>query len=348
MDIDTGGVGPETNWSGSVPIDLARADYDADGTLYAITKADQGKKPTWSAVDLERGTVTSVSPLPLPPDAVVVDLAFTPSLNASPRGYLLTESPPSPSNPVALYAIESAWPLVLTPVTANSPSAHNLSLGLGVSPDGTALYYTTKDKIYGRLAPSTAWVPLFALGSFGISDTAQVAGPAAGESPRIAILDGPVVHQVNLETSAVSTVGLSGLQQNRGTVFRECPQGGVRLVPQSGLTTTEAGGVAEFTAVLTTRPEADVTVRLKTTNPAEGRIRRRALVFTPSDWWRPQTVTVTGIPDGLPDGSQSHWITAYPLKSGDPAYDGREIGRIPVVNIDVDSSRPAPSASRRP
>jgi hypothetical protein len=41
---------------------------------------------------------------------------------------------------------------------------------------------------------------------------------------------------------------------------------------------------------------------------------------------------------------------AYPLASSDPAYNGREVGRIPVVNIDVDfrgPREPAAVESRR-
>ena len=38
---------------------------------------------------------------------------------------------------------------------------------------------------------------------------------------------------------------------------------GVTVTPTSGLTTTEAGGTATFTVVLTSRPTADVTIGLE-------------------------------------------------------------------------------------
>ena len=347
VNVDNGNVGGEINWSGSVPLDLSRADYDPDGTLYAIMKTSPGQRaPRWAAVDLQWGRVTNVSPLPA--DLAVIDFAFTPSANTSPRGYLLAGSP-EPNASLQLYAIDSAWPLVVTPVATNFPAMHNYSLGLGVSANGSTLYYTTQDGIYERSGPSTEWVQSFFLGVLSFSTNAHVAGPAAGESPRIAFLEGGRVVGIDLQNQTVSPVVMS-MPPPRGTVFRECPQGGVRLVPQSGLTTTEAGGTAEFTAVLTTRPQGDVTVRFKSTNPAEGKVRGRPLLFTPDDWNVPQTVTVAGIPDGVMDGSQSYWITAHPLESGDPAYDGRETIRIPVVNIDVDfrgPREPAAVESRR-
>jgi hypothetical protein len=91
-------------------------------------------------------------------------------------------------------------------------------------------------------------------------------------------------------------------------------------------------------------------MRFKTTNSAEGKVRGRPIVFTPSDWDVPRTVIVQGIPDGVPDGSVSYWITADPIESFDSVYNGREVGRIPAVNLDVDAVRPAatesPSARR--
>ena len=347
VNVDTGSATGDTNWTGSVPLDLGRADYDPDGTLYAIMKTEPGQRSRrWAAVDLPRGTVTNVSPLP--PGLSVIDFAFTPSANASPRGYLLAGSA-EPDEPLQLYSIDSAWPLVLTPVATNFPPEHNYSLGLGVSADGNTLYYTTNDGIYERSAPSLEWAQTLFLAVYAISTNAQVAGPAAGESPRIAILNGHDLLGIDVQNQVVKPV-VTNVSFPQGAVFRECPQGGVRLVPQSGLTTTEAGGLAQFTAVLTRQPFAPVTVRFKSTSPAEGKVRGRPVVFTPVDWYRPQTVTVAGIPDGAVDGSQTYWITAHPLQSADPAYDGREIGRIPVVNIDVDfrgPREPAPVESRQ-
>jgi hypothetical protein len=341
IDTGTGTASSYANWTGA--IDLSRADFDADGTLYAIRNVPGLRQPKWTAVDVERGVVTVVSPLPQ--DLSVIAFAFTASANASPRGYLLAGNP-ALNGAVQLHAIDSAWPLVLTPVATTFP-AHNSSLGLGVSPDGSLLYYTTTDATYVASPPTFDWQATAFLRFLGLRPTTRVAGPAAGE-PHLFIQNFSTLWTLDVAGSNASQTSLSGLPSGFATalLLRDCPAGGVRLVPQTGLTTTEAGGTAQFTAVLTTAPQAPVTVRFKTTNPAEGRIRTRALVFDPSNWFVPQTVTVFGVPDGMPDGTQAYWITGDPMVSSDPAYDRREVGRIPAVNIDYDAR--GPEAGVRP
>ena len=50
---------------------------------------------------------------------------------------------------------------------------------------------------------------------------------------------------------------------------------GITVTPTSGLTTTEAGGTATFTVVLTTQPTADVTIGLSTSDITEGTVSPR-------------------------------------------------------------------------
>jgi hypothetical protein len=116
------------------------------------------------------------------------------------------------------------------------------------------------------------------------------------------------------------------------------------------LTTTEDGGTAQLTAVLTTRPTADVTVRFKSSNRSEGRVRGRPIVFTPDDWFVPRTVLVAGVPDGIPDGTQQYSVTTASVRSDDPVYDGRPAGSVTIINLDEEPMRPNPpaaAASRR-
>ena len=50
---------------------------------------------------------------------------------------------------------------------------------------------------------------------------------------------------------------------------------GFIVTPISGLLTTEAGGTATFTVVLTTQPTANVTIGLSTSDATEGTVVRR-------------------------------------------------------------------------
>ncbi len=78
---------------------------------------------------------------------------------------------------------------------------------------------------------------------------------------------------------------------------------GIRVSPIAGLVTSEDGATAQFSVVLDTQPGADVAIPISTGNPNEGSVSASALVFTPSNWNLPQTVTVTGVNDVVVDGS---------------------------------------------
>ena len=66
------------------------------------------------------------------------------------------------------------------------------------------------------------------------------------------------------------------------------------MSPTSGLVTTEAGGTASFTVVLTSQPTANVTIGLSSSDTSEGTVSPTSLTFTSSNWSTPQLVTVSG------------------------------------------------------
>src|SRR5439155_21870933 len=87
---------------------------------------------------------------------------------------------------------------------------------------------------------------------------------------------------------------------------------GVRVTSTSGLVTTEAGGTAQFTVVLSARPAADVTVGLSSSKPAAGTVAPAGLTFTPDNWDMPRAVTVTGQPVGVLTGDTPFAILLAP------------------------------------
>src|SRR5207248_3775260 len=74
---------------------------------------------------------------------------------------------------------------------------------------------------------------------------------------------------------------------------------GITVSPVVGLVTTEAGGTATFTVVLTSQPTAGVTIPIASSNPAEGTAAPASLTFTAANWNVAQTVTVTGVDDAV-------------------------------------------------
>ena len=54
---------------------------------------------------------------------------------------------------------------------------------------------------------------------------------------------------------------------------------GITVSPTTGLTTTEAGGIATFTVKLNTQPTANVTIPLTSSKPTEGTIDKSSLTL---------------------------------------------------------------------
>ena len=112
---------------------------------------------------------------------------------------------------------------------------------------------------------------------------------------------------------------------------------GITVTPTTGLTTTEAGGTATFTVVLTTQPTADVTIGLSSSDTTEGTVLPASLTFTTANWNVAQTVTVTGVNDALDDGNIAYTIVTAPATSTDVTYNGVNAGDVAVTNTDDDA-----------
>ncbi|MFN8634512.1 MAG: hypothetical protein U0893_11700 [Chloroflexota bacterium] len=159
------------------------------------------------------------------------------------------------------------------------------------------------------------------------------------------IADGNVAYTV-VTAAAVSTdPAYSGLNPPDVSVTNTdddpATPAGITVSPTSGLVTTEAGGQATFTVKLNTMPTADVTIALSSSSSAEGTISPTSLTFTPTNGTTPQTVTVTGVDDGVHDGDVAYTIVTAPAVSGDPSYSGLNAADVSVTNTDNDPSTPA-------
>ncbi len=112
--------------------------------------------------------------------------------------------------------------------------------------------------------------------------------------------------------------------------------------------TTEAGGTATFTVVLTAEPTADVTVGLSSDNTAEGTVLPVSLTFTSANWDSAQTVTVTGVDDLLDDGDVAFGIVTAAATSADGNYNGMNPADVSVTNTDDDGAGITVSAASGP
>ncbi len=151
------------------------------------------------------------------------------------------------------------------------------------------------------------------------------------------IVNGDHAYTVTLSAAASNDPNYSGrFGTTLNVTNREADVAGIVVKPTSGLVTTEAGGTATFTVVLTSEPTADVTVPLRSNNPAQARVSAAALTFTAADWNAPQTVTVTGVDDFIADGDQPYTIITDPAVSADPHYRGFDAADVQGVNRNRD------------
>jgi hypothetical protein len=111
---------------------------------------------------------------------------------------------------------------------------------------------------------------------------------------------------------------------------------GITVTPTSGLLTTEAGGTAQFSVVLTEAPIANVTIVVSSSDATEGTVSTALLTFTAADWSTPQAVTVTGVNDALADGFQGYSIVLAAATSSDANYNGLDASDVQVANSDND------------
>ncbi|MEI8213552.1 MAG: VCBS domain-containing protein, partial [Planctomycetota bacterium] len=110
----------------------------------------------------------------------------------------------------------------------------------------------------------------------------------------------------------------------------------IAVSPTSGLITTERGGTATFTVVLTSIPSAAVTIGLSSNDLTEGTVAPGSLVFDSTNWNVPRVVTVTGIDDATIDGNITYSIITEPATSADTLYNGINPSNVSVVNQDFD------------
>ena len=100
------------------------------------------------------------------------------------------------------------------------------------------------------------------------------------------------------------------------------------------ITTTEAGATGQFSVVLASQPNADVTVTISGLDATEGTLSVTTLTFTTLNWNVPQSVTVTGADDTIIDGNQTYTLTGTANGGG---YNG-QTATVSVTNTDNDTA----------
>ena len=147
--------------------------------------------------------------------------------------------------------------------------------------------------------------------------------------------DGDVSYSIVTGAAVSSDGAYNGLNVSDVTVSNtDDDTAGITVNPTAGLVTTEFGKAATFDVVLDTQPTADVTITIASNDSTEGAADLASLTFTSSNWNVAQTVTVTGVDDGSPDGTISYSIVTGAATSSDAAYNGVDADDVSITNSD--------------
>ncbi len=116
---------------------------------------------------------------------------------------------------------------------------------------------------------------------------------------------------------------------------------GINITSTPGLTTSESGGLAQFTVKLNAVPSSNVIVLLASSDTSEGTVSPASLTFTTADpaaanyWNKPQTVTVTGVDDPYDDGDIAYTVNvSIDAAHSAPEYAGLSAQNVPLTNLD--------------
>jgi large repetitive protein len=205
-------------------------------------------------------------------------------------------------------------------VVLNSQPEANVAIGL-----------TSSDTGEGTVVPASL---TFNTTNWGTPQTVTVTGvndDLDDGDPTYTIITAPAV-------AVGDTTGYDGMDAaNVSVTNTDNDSAGITVSAISG-PTTELGGTATFTVVLTSQPEAAVTIGLSSSNTMEGTVAPPSLTFSTMNWATPQTVTVTGVNDLVVDVDTTYTIvTAAAMAVGDTTgYDGMNAADVTVTNTDND------------
>jgi Ca2+-binding RTX toxin-like protein len=107
----------------------------------------------------------------------------------------------------------------------------------------------------------------------------------------------------------------------------------------NGTTTTEQGGVVEYSVVLNKAPRYNVTVNFTGTDSTEGKVNTPSLTFTAANWSTPQVLTIQGVDDYLDDGNVAFSVNGK-IVTDDLNYNRITIPAINLINNDDGEDTP--------
>ena len=213
-------------------------------------------------------------------------------------------------------------------VTTESGGVDSFTVELTSIPSANVfLEVESSDPQEGIPAPTTL---LFTPGTAFDPQTVQITGQADGEP------DGDQPYTIIFKPSISLDINFDGVEPDNVSVLNldfNPPPPGVTVGPDTNVVTTEDGGSAQVQFVLQSVPTDNVTLSFVSGDTSEATVSPQQMVFNPANAMIPQTLTITGVQDGVADGDQLFVIEAT-SSSADADYEGLEVPNITVTNLD--------------
>jgi uncharacterized repeat protein (TIGR01451 family) len=122
------------------------------------------------------------------------------------------------------------------------------------------------------------------------------------------------------------------------TVNVSTPPAGITVDAPSPMITREGGPAVTINVSLQTQPTDDVMIPVSSSNVGEATVSTSSLLFTPTNWNLPQTVTLTSVEDSVSDGDIPYSINFEAATSNDPEYSGLDGSDLTATNLDNSSA----------
>ncbi|MBK8169811.1 MAG: PD40 domain-containing protein [Sandaracinaceae bacterium] len=214
--------------------------------------------------------------------------------------------------------------------TSETGTTAPFTIALSSAPTaGVTFALSSSDVSEGTVSPASL---TFTTGDWSSAQTVTVTGVDD------AITDGDILYSI-LTAAGMSADSLyNGFDTaDIGVTNIDNEVASVVVTPTASLVTTETGGMATFTVVLSAPPAAPVTISLASSDATEGTVAPASVMFSTMNWSTPQTVTVTGVDDMMVDGSVVYSIVTGAATSADGAYNGLAVADVAVTNSDNDT-----------
>lgn len=225
--------------------------------------------------------------------------------------------------------------VVITPtsglVTTEAGGSASFTAVLGTAPTAdVTLSLSSSDATEGSVAPASI---TFTTANWNIPQTVTATGVDDVAA------DGTVAYSIITSTTSSTDGAFNALPVADVSVSNtDNDTAGATVTPTVGISTTESGGTASFTVVLAAQPSANVTISVASNDLTEGTVSAASLTFTSFNWNVAQTITVTGVDDGLADGTISYQVILGAMSSADLAFNGVAVTDVSLTNTDNDSA----------